>query len=233
MRQVHAENQGLHQMATALACLPQILGEVQSTGSAVTTFLSAFPHLTLKSPHPDSRSIQDTTHSSAAQLSIDNAYARSGNQLQLQRTFNASHCRLDCPCECHRTSFSWSPRSLAAILGRVYLEKKGPSWFGASCHIQSCRTLAVSQTQVVYFIPTWFAMKAIYIRYTSSPVHGPEWLIRIPRLVNSCNSRAFNAISDGDFPTFRSAIASGECTPYDINEYECSILSVSNFANEL
>lgn len=217
-------------MTAALACLPRILEEVQSNGSAVTRFLSNFPHLTLQSSRSDLRSVLDNTHNSMTQINGSNAYARSRNQLQLQRTYKVAHCRLDCSCQCHCTSSSWTPWSLARLFGRAYLEKEGPSLVGASCNMSSCKASAVSQTRVIYFIPIWFAMKAIYIRYTSSPLHGPEWLIRIPRLVDESKNRGFKAILKADLPMFRSAIASGECTPYDITRWGESLLIVSTLA---
>lgn len=216
----------MRQMSAALACLPQLLEEIQSTGSAVTGLLSNFPHLTLESSRSDLRSVPDSTHSSVAQTNINTAHGGSRHQLRLHGTQISAHCRPDCPCNCHRTSFSWSPWLLARLFGRAYLRHKGLSWVGASCHIQSCKASAVSQTQVLYFIPTWFAMKAIYIRYTSSLLHGPEWLIRIPRLVDEHSNRGWLAVGNGDLPMFRSAIASGECTPYDISETGWSVLYV-------
>ena len=76
-------------------------------------------------------------------------------------------------------------------------------------------------------------MKAIYFRYTSSQLHGPEWLLRIPRLVDSDKSRAFGSIRRGDLSGFKLAIAGGECTPYDIDERGVSLLRVSVFVGSL
>ena len=69
-------------------------------------------------------------------------------------------------------------------------------------------------------------MKAYVIRYTSSPLHAPEWLIKVPRLVNLHENRGFWAVLRGDLLMFRLAIASGECTPYDVYENGSSLLEV-------
>ena len=215
----------MSQMAAAL--LPQILQEVRSTGSAVAGILDNFPHLTLESSHSDLQSVPDTAHgSSLTQTGIQTAYGRSSRRLQPQKTLNEPHCRLDCACECHRTYCSWSSRALARLYGRVWVERRGSSWAGASHHIQSCKASAVSQIRVIYFVPRWFAMKAYVIRYTSSPLHAPEWLIKIPRLVNQDENRGFKAILKGNLPMFRSSIANGECTPYDVYEDGVSMLRV-------
>ena len=215
----------MRQMAAAL--LAQILQEVQSTGSAVAGILDNFPHLTLESSHSDLQSVPDTAYgSSLAQTGIQTAYGRSNRQLQPQKTHKGPHCRLDCACECHRTYRSWSSRALARLCGRVYVERRGSSRVGASRHIQSCKASAVLQIRVIYFVPTWFARKAYDIRYTSSPLHAPEWLIKTPRLVNPSKNRGLSAIVFGDLPMFRSSIANGECTPYDIYEDGGSMLQV-------
>ena len=229
VRQVHSESQEMRRMVTALACFTQRMEEIQSTGSAVTTFLNNFPHHTLQLSS-DLPSVPDSPHSSIVEM---NTHPRSGVQLQLQKTYKVAHCYPSCPCECHRTSYSWSNRSLAKIAGRVFLENKGSSWFRTLRHTQSCKASAVSQTRVIYFIPTWMAMKAIRIQYTSSPLYGPEWLIRIPRLVKFSDHRAFPIISTGNLSEFKSAIARGEFTPYDIYEFGRSLLWVSRFANAL
>ena len=207
-----------------VACLPQVLEEVQSTGSAVSRFLNNFPHHTLQLSS-DPPSVPDNPHNSIVDI---NTHPRSGGQLQLQKTYKVARCYSSCPCECHRTSYKWSNESLGRIFGRVYLENQGPSWFRAPRHIQSCNASAVSQTRVIYIIPTWLAMKAVYIRYKSSPLSGPECLIRTPRLVKSRND-----LFTVNLSYFRSAIANGECTPYDIDESGCSLLYVSEHVNRL
>lgn len=230
MRKVHSENQELRRMA---AYLPQILDEVQSTGLAVTGFLNNFPHHTIQSSPSNPQSIAETTGNSIAQLNSDNIYTRSRDQLQLQRVYNVTRCHSYCPCQCHRTTFSWSICSLARIFGRAYPKNKGSSWLGAPHHIKSCKASPFTQIRPTYYIPTWFVMKAIYIRYTSSPLHGPEWLIRTYRLVDKTNSLAFSSVFRNDFPAFRSAIAGGQSTPYDLSESGEPLLVVSLFANPL
>ena len=215
----------MRQMAAAF--LPQILQEVQSTGSADTGILENFPHLTLESSHSDLQSGADTAHSSSVtRTGVRTAYGGSSRRLQPQRTYRYRHCRSNCPCECHNTYRSLSPWPLAKIYGRVCVERKGSSRVGASHHIQSCKASAVSQLRIIYFVPTWFAMKAYIIRYTSSPLHGPEWLIKIPRLISRWDNRGFSAINCGDLPLFRSLLANGESTPYDVDEYGYSMLWV-------
>ena len=213
------------QMAAAL--LPQILQEVQSTGSAVTSILNNFPHLTLESSHSNLRSVADTAHdSSLARIGLQTACGRSSRRLQPRRTYESPHCRSNCQCKCHDTYFSSSPGPLARFFGRIWVERKGSSWVEPSQHIPSCKASAVSQTRVIYFVPTWFAMKVYVIRYTSSPLHAPEWLIKVPRFVEQIQNSGYEAIFDGDLPMFRSSIATGECTPYDVDEEGRSMLRV-------
>ena len=220
-------------MIAALTYLPQALDQVQPTGSAGTGFLSNFPHFAIESTRSDPPSVPDLTHNSLAPVNGNKDYVNSRDQLQLQRTFKVAHCILDCPCECHRKSFSWSTWSLARLFGRAYLESKGTSWVGTQHHIQSCKASATSQIRITYFVPRWFAMRMIYIRYTSSPLHGPEWLLKIPRLVDEYKNPGFEAVERGNLSMFRAAIASGECTPYDVSEDGLSLLSVSVFVGLL
>ena len=221
-------------MASALAYLPQMFEEVQSTGSAVNRFLSKFPHYTLQTSGSESQSMPDNAQNFIAPVARNNAYAKSRNQLQLLRTYQVAYCHPNCPCECHGESFSWSTWSLARYFGRAVFERKVSSRIDACRHISSCKASAVAQIQVIYFIPTWFAMKAIYIRYTSSPWHDPEWVIRVPRLIDGSTNRGFQAIYyTEDISRFKSAIADGECTPYDIDQYGEPLLRVSVYASPM
>ena len=62
MHQLQLENEKYRHMAAALNYLPQVLEEVQSTGSAVNRFLDNFPHYTLHTSVSDSQAMPDDTH---------------------------------------------------------------------------------------------------------------------------------------------------------------------------
>ena len=62
-------------------------------------------------------------------------------------------------------------------------------------------------------------MRMIFLRYSASLLGGPEFVLRVARLVPGDNA-GFNAVFSGDLDAFKRAIARGDNTPYDVQDRE-------------
>ena len=58
-------------------------------------------------------------------------------------------------------------------------------------------------------------MRIILLKYSASFSSGPEYNLKVARVVREDNA-GFDAIVSGDLNRFKRAIASGDCTPYDV-----------------
>ena len=71
----------------------------------------------------------------------------------------------------------------------------------------------------------------ISVWFTSSPIYGPECLLRIPRYVNAWDGsyRGFRAVMFGDLESLQRLLAEGTCTPNDFFADNDSLLLVRMF----
>ena len=73
-------------------------------------------------------------------------------------------------------------------------------------------------------------MRIILLKYSAPFSSGPEYNLKVARVVRSDNA-GFAAVHTGDLDLFKRAIASGDCTPYDVLDFgshTCSLLEVSD-----
>lgn len=143
--------------------------------------------------------------------------------IQALRTVNL--CRRECPCKCHARRRIYVPRSIERLVGRGYVCVNDLSLIKRGCSLESCKGPTAPQVEVRYLIPTWIAMRMIYISFTSSPSHSPEFVARLPRVVESENS-GLEAVFYGNIELLKSAIEKGECIPNDVDEFGLSLLQV-------
>ena len=66
----------------------------------------------------------------------------------------------------------------------------------------------------------------IFMWFTSSPPYAPEFVLRVPRVIDHENNNAFEAAKRGDLGLLKSAITNGDCTPYDIDIFGRTLLAV-------
>ena len=73
-------------------------------------------------------------------------------------------------------------------------------------------------------------MRMILLKYSASFSSGPEYNLKVARVVHEDNA-GFAAVRSGDLDLFKKAIASGDCTPYDVIDHgsiSWSLLEVSD-----
>lgn len=66
----------------------------------------------------------------------------------------------------------------------------------------------------------------IFMWFTSSPPYAPEFVLRVPRVIDSLNDIAFKAVLERNLDLLKSVITNGDCTPYDIDTLGRTLLAV-------
>lgn len=145
--------------------------------------------------------------------------------IQKSQTTNA--CRTYCGCRCHQLWRVKVPRTFEYISGRLSMSVKGFSLGRTNCDIVSCKSSIAVYAELRYILPAWIAERMIYLRFTSSPTHAPELLIRVPRLVSRDNE-GYTAVQSGNLKELKLAIESGACTPYDVDARGESLFNVGS-----
>ena len=147
------------------------------------------------------------------------------DQIHLRTFHTFRECRASCPCVCHDTWYAHIPWKFSSIIGRGSALAKGPSLNGESCSWISCKRSRLQYVRICYTVPTWVAARMLYICFTSSPSHSPEFLMRLPHCVDNDNS-GLQAVLHGDLDKLKLAVSSGECRPTDYNELGTSLIQV-------
>lgn len=125
-----------------------------------------------------------------------------------------------CQCSCHGSQ--WSQR-----LGFRSFQLSGFefSYRKACCYECSCHKGTGHSINVNYCLPTWIAGRMLKLWFSSSPLHGPECGLRMPRMISD-PSPIIQAVSRGDLETFKCLVAQGEGSSHDVDEAGNSFLTV-------
>lgn len=193
----------------------------------LTGLLGPFRHLSVVPALEVPTSSLTDSQSPAVHASIDHPRSNTApwNGLQIQ-TFRAVNvCQHYCPCICHTRKQISIPRTMKRLFGRDFVRIGGLGSSDSRCNNQSCKGRTARHLKIRYFLPTWLAMRMITISFTSSPSHGPEMLVRFPRLA-PVNNGFVVVICGGDLDSLKSSMATGECTPYDMLESGATLLQV-------
>ena len=206
--------------------LYQKLEESQSTQAALTRLLGdvrqasvdSTPNAAVGSPGQAmeiARKTQLTRHRMSSTSEINISGIRHGR------------CQSSCPCSCHGESVLYP--SSPKLLGFGSMSFAGIPMLGGRCSVQACKQTTTPSVRINYCLPTWLALRMISIWFTSSPLYGPELLIRVPRYVETGefgNPSGVNAIVRGDLESLRLCLVDGLCTPNDMYGPDCSLLLV-------
>ena len=170
-------------------------------------------------------STSDVTTNSERELSIYKSPPKHQDEIHVRAFRTFRECQASCPCVCHDTKYAYIPRKFTSIVGGGSVLARGPSSNRERCSRSSCKRSRMQYVRICYTMPTWVATRMLYIRFTSSPSHGPEFLVRLPRYFRIDNP-AFQAAWYGDLDKLKLALSSGECRPTDYDEFGVSLLSV-------
>ena len=101
-------------------------------------------------------------------------------------------CELSCSCTCHKISRSRSPKSMATIVGSLFLGYNAVPWFSRKCDSAFCRSHS-SKLTYTYAFPRWFVDRVIILKLSNTKIGGPELCLRLARM-RPDNSRIFVAV---------------------------------------
>ena len=88
-------------------------------------------------------------------------------------------CPLYCRCNCHKTQKISTPRTLRKCIGFGSIQISG-RYSLQRCNITGCKQSASWSLKLDYILPNWFARRMLSMWYNSSPLYGPELLLRVP-----------------------------------------------------
>jgi len=166
--------------------------------------------------------------------SIDEAVAKPGPQstmaifndsdrtsrIQTKKMVQLGKCRKHCRCCCHQVQ-----RLRIARFGSLEISGFRFPHARNYCDDQSCEEPNPLSIKASICLPPWVAWRMLSLWFTSSPLQGPELLLRVPRMV-SRESPIVKALEQGHLTCFKRLVAHGKGSPYDVDEHGNSFIKV-------
>ncbi len=203
-----------HEAMFAILC--KKLEEIPKTSSSLTKVLGNSSEANIEATNTLATTRLANTNDLYKPFDIKTRIA-SPNELRLQSLPRINNSPKFCDCYCHRFREAAIPGFLSFAIRNLPLSY--------SCNIDSCKCRAAPYMRIKYYVPTWFAYRMISIWFNGSPLHGPELLLRVPRVVPDSNPIT-ESVKQGDLIQFQRLIAEGHGSPYDIVEDGHSFLTV-------
>lgn len=133
--------------------------------------------------------------------------------IQSKSLVRSSKCRPSWGCSCHRVQSPRVPR-----LGNFMICGVRSPGSRTACDTESCEEPSPLSIRGNFCPPAWVARQMLFILFTSSPLRGPEMLLRVPRMASK-ESLVVQALNQGDLSCFKRLVAQGEASPYDVDEH--------------
>ena len=102
----------------------------------------------------------------------------SNRERRIRKVGTLRTCRRYCRCNCHETQQIWTPWTWRKCIGVGSMRISSRSL--RQCNIGGCKQSACPSLRLDYILPGWFIRRMVSIWYDSSPLHGPELLLRVP-----------------------------------------------------
>jgi len=161
--------------------------------------------------HPKTNEAVTRPSSTRFTVTVNNLNKRPS--IQSKSVVRSSKCRPSCGCSCHRVQSRRVPR-----FGNFMI--RGVRFPGSRtvCDTESCEEPSPLSIRVDFCPPAWIARQMLSILFTSSPLRGPELLLRVPRMASK-ESPIVQALNQGDLSCFKMLVAQGKASPYDVDEH--------------
>ena len=188
-------------------------------------FLGNFRQVDVNTASENTASLSESLESAILTPIIARPRMRSRHEFHVQNLQIQSSCPVTCTCNCHQTWEIDSPRVLRRLFGYSKIEGAEVPFFKGACSLQSCKGKRATFVNISFFLPTMMAARMISLWFTSSPLYGPELLLRVPRVVRK-NTPAFKAILWGGLDDVKRSISVGEMKPWDVDYTGQSLIAV-------
>lgn len=167
------------------------------------------PTLSLLPPAPSSSRSNGSTICQLTTRQPSRSLAQFGSNESLRFTAirnNSAGCPKTCRCACHKPQRFQTPLAARPWIGSIQIHCSSISWLRPTCTITKCKRTARTSAVVQYTLPVWIASRMIAAWYKSSPLSGPELLLKVPRVYNTY---LYYCSQEGDIESICGMLTSG------------------------
>lgn len=202
--------------------LCQRIEESEATQAAMMRLLGNFRQIDVNIA---SESLSENLESATTTPIVARPRMRSRNEFHIQNVQIQSACPSSCTCDCHKPWRIYTPRNLRKLFGHSKIEGAELPFLKSGCSLWSCKGKSAAFITIKFFLPSMIAARMIALWFTSSPLYGPELLLRFPRVVRT-DTPAYRAFRSGDLEIVKKSISAGEYKPWDVDYTGRSMIAV-------
>ena len=167
------------ELAVATSQMRQRLEECQTTQLELMRLLSHVRQANLTGLSGEGNLLLKDNDGPTSQLIDPRSRVGSNHERKLRKVRNPRTCQLNCGCNCHKNQQISTPWTLRKCIGLGTI-RISSFYSSQKCNIKDCKQSAFSGLRLEYFLPRWLTLRMVSIWYSSSPLHGPELLLRVP-----------------------------------------------------
>ena len=140
-------------------------------------------------------------------------------------------CNSNCVCYCHNRRNFKTPQILESFFGLLFIGYAGIPCWTPRCDISACQH-SKPTVLLTYYFPKWLLSRVLIVMGRSSPLHGPQLQLRVPRVI-SRSAKIFDFAMIGNIDGIKSLFKTGLGSPFDANELGTTALMVSHYHNQV
>ena len=172
----------LPEFAAAASQMSQRFEASQSTQLELIRLLRHVQQANIASLPEEANLVLKDDHEPTDQLIIPRSGVTSNHKCKTRKDRTLRTCQRYCRCNCHKIQQTWTPWTWQKCIGIASMRISG-RYSLQKCNIRGCKQSAYTSLRLDYILPTWFMLRMVSIWYNSSPLHGPELLLRVPAVL--------------------------------------------------
>ena len=208
--------------------LCQRIEESEATQAAMMRLLGNFRQIDVNVASDNAASLSESLESATITPIVARPRMRSRSEFHIHNVQIQSACPVACTCDCHKPWRIYTPRNLRKLFGHSKIEGAELPFFKSACSLRSCKGKSATFITIKFFLPSMIAARMISLWFTSSPLYGPELLLRVPRVVRT-DTPAYHAFRSGDLEIVKRSISAGEYKPWDVDYSGRSLIAVCDW----
>ena len=208
-----------------LSHLCQRIEESQATQAAMMRLLGDFRQVDVNVPSDNAAALSESLEPASRTPIVARPRMRSRSEFHIQNLQIQSTCSTACTCSCHETWRIYTPRNLRKLFGCSTIEGAELPFFRTACSLRSCKGKRTTFVKIMFLLPTMIAARMISLWFMSSPLYGPELLLRVPRVLRD-DTPSHDAICSGDLDAVKRSVFAGEYRPWDVDVTGQSLILV-------
>ena len=165
----------LPEFAAAAKEIGQIYEAFESTQLELIRLLRHVQQANIASLYGEENLLLKNDHEPTDQVIIPRSRVSSNHERKIRKDRALRTCQRNCCCSCHKTQQIKTPWTWRKSIGVGSM-----SYSLQQCNFGGCKQSTSSSLRFDYILPGCFLLRMVSIWYNCFPLHGPEFLLRVP-----------------------------------------------------